>query len=337
MKLKRLKFTTILMLIVVGSLFAQVNNTHKATNAANQTAINANQTAISPINEMGITLETATGQIKGTLLLPTSSKKMPVVLIISGSGPTDRNGNNPMMINNSLKMLAQGLLEKGVASVRFDKRGIAESASAVVQESDLRFETYIKDVEAWVDLLKSDKRFSEIVILGHSEGSLIGMIAAQKKEVKKFISIAGAGFPAGEILREQLKAQPPTFLDLCLPIIEKLEKGETVSIVPPMLNSLFRPSVQPYMISWFKYNPQIEIAKLGKPILIIQGTTDIQVSILDAEKLAAASKNSQKQLIEGMNHILKDAPLDRQQNTETYTNPTLPIKAGLIDTIIKFL
>lgn len=338
MKLKRLKFTTILMLILVGSLFAQANNTHKAIDADSQNSINtANQKAISPINETAITLETATGQIKGTLLLPTSAKKMPVVLIIAGSGPTDRNGNNAMMPNNSLKMLAEGLLEKGIASVRFDKRGIGESASAVVQESDLRFETYIKDVEDWINLLKTDKRFSEIIILGHSEGSLIGMVAAQKKDVSKFISIAGIGVPAAEILREQLKAQPPMVLEQCLPIIEKLEKGETVANVPQMLYSLFRPSVQPYMISWFKYNPQIEITKLNKPILIIQGTTDIQVSVLDAERLASAAKNSQKQIIEGMNHILKTAPLDRQQNAQTYTNPTLPLNAGLIEAIVNFL
>ncbi len=327
MRLKRLQIATLLILTVVGA-FSTVSA--KALSPRSQQAI-------SPENGKAIILETATGQIKGTLLVPISTKKMPVVLIIAGSGPTDRNGNNPMMTNNSLKMLAEGLFAKGVASVRFDKRGIGESASVGVKEADLRFETYIKDVEDWINLLKTDKRFSEIIILGHSEGSLIGMIAAQKKEVKKFISIAGIGVPAAQIIREQLKSQPPAVLDLCLPILEKLEKGETVSNVPPMLNSLFRPSVQPYMISWFKYNPQKEIAKLNKPILIIQGTTDIQVGISDAEKLVAANKNSQKQIFEGMNHVLKDAPIDPQENAKTYTNPNLPLKAGLIEAIIKFL
>lgn len=284
-----------------------------------------------------ITLDTKTGEIKGTLLCPPTVKKIPVVLLISGSGPTDRNGNNPMMINNSLKMLAEGLFEKGIATVRFDKRGIAESQNAGIKEIDLRFESYVKDAEEWVELLKNDSRFSEVHILGHSEGSLIGMIAAQKENVSKFISIAGVGSPAGEILREQLKAQPPMVLQMALPFIEKMERGETVDEVPQMLQALFRPSVQPYMISWMKYDPQKEIAKLNMPVLIVQGTTDIQVTVSEAEKLAHANKKATKQIIEGMNHILKAADIDRQQNLQTYSMPDLPLKEGLVDTVAAFI
>ena len=287
--------------------------------------------------EKEIILETETGDIKGSLLIPSVSEKTAVVLIIAGSGPTDRNGNNPMMTNNSLKMLAEGLQENGIASVRYDKRGIGESENAGLQESELKFEHYVKDVEDWIELLKEDDRFSEIIVLGHSEGSLIGMIASQKNEMEKFISVAGVGVPAGDILREQLKAQPPVVLNQSLPIIEKLEKGETVEDVPQMLHSLFRPSVQPYMISWFKYDPQKEIAKLDKPILIIQGTTDIQVSVSDADKLASANQKSQKQIIEGMNHILKESESDRQKNMQTYSMPGLPLKKELMEIIVKFI
>ena len=289
------------------------------------------------IKDEAITLETKTGKIEGTLLYPNSAGKIPVVLIIAGSGPTDRNGNNPMMKNNSLKMLAERLSENKIASVRYDKRGIGESKNAGISESDLRFENYINDAKAWVDLLKKDTRFSEIIVIGHSEGSLIGMVASQKNEVTKFISLEGSGIPAGELIREQLKAQPPMVLTQSLPIIEKLENGETVDNVPQMLYSLFRPGVQPYMISWFKYDPQKEIAKLDKPVLIVQGTTDIQTSISDAEKLAAANKKAKKQIIEGMNHILKEADADRQKNIQTYTNPDLPLKDGLIKSIAEFI
>ena len=284
-----------------------------------------------------ITLETKTGEIKGTLLCPPAVKKMPVVLMIAGSGPTDRNGNNPMMTNNSLKMLAEGLFEKGIATVRFDKRGIADSKNAGLKEIDLRFENYVEDVEEWVELLKKDSRFSDIHLLGHSEGSLIGMIAAQKGNVTKFISIAGVGSPAGEILREQLKAQPPMVLQMASPFIEKMERGETVDDVPQMLQSLFRPSVQPYMISWLKYDPQKEIAKLNMPVLIVQGTTDIQVTVSEADKLANANKKATKQIIEGMNHILKAADIDRQKNLQTYSMPDLPLKEGLVDIIAAFI
>lgn len=288
-------------------------------------------------SEETVTLVTKTGEIKGSILLPPLAKKQPLVLIISGSGPTDRNGNNPVMTNNSLKMLAGELQKQGIASLRFDKRGIGESKNAGLKESDLRFEHYVEDVKAWIELIKVDKRFSEIIILGHSEGSLIGMIAAQKSAVKKFISVAGPGIPAGDIIREQLKAQPPFVLSQSLPIIAKLENGETVDEVPQMLNSLFRPSVQPYMVSWFKYNPQIEIAKLDKPILVIQGTTDIQVSVSDADKLNEANSKSQKFIIEGMNHVLKEAEANRQKNIQTYSMPNLPLKTELAEAVVKFI
>lgn len=284
-----------------------------------------------------IILETQTGKIKGTLLYPATQEKVPVVLIIAGSGPTDRNGNNPMMTNNSLKMLAEGLLKKGIASVRYDKRGIGASKESGFKEVDMRFEHYVKDAEAWIELLSKNEMLSNIIVLGHSEGSLIGMVASQKSEVWKFISVAGAGVSAGDIIREQLKVQPSFVINQSLPIIEKLENGETEDNIPQMLYSLFRPSVQPYMISWFKYDPQKEIAKLDMPILIAQGTTDIQMGVSDADKLTEANKRCQKQIIEGMNHILKESQADRQKNMQTYNMPDIPLKEELIEIIIAFI
>lgn len=289
------------------------------------------------VADLPITLQTETGNIEGTLLVPESKNKVLLVLIIAGSGPTDRDGNNPVMKNNSLKMLAEGLVENGIASVRYDKRGIGESKNAGVSESELRFEHYVQDAQAWVDFLSKDSRFSEIIVLGHSEGSLIGMIAAQNSEVDKFISLAGVGTPAGEIIREQLKPQPPFVLEQSLPILEKLEKGETVAEVPPMLFSLFRPSVQPYLISWFRYDPRQELAKLNKPVLIIQGTTDLQVGVADAEKLANATKRAELRILEGMNHILKEAESDRAKNIATYSMADLPLKTDLVKSVIEFI
>lgn len=287
--------------------------------------------------EEEIILSTKTGNIKGSLLLPADSVKIPVVLIIAGSGPTDRNGNNTMMTNNSLKLLAEELQKNGVASVRYDKRGIGESKSAGMLEQDLRFEHYIKDVEDWVELLKDNQSFSKVIVLGHSEGSLIGMIASQQGNVNKFISVAGAGRPAGDLIKEQLKTQPQYVIDQSLSIIDKLENGETVEKVPPMLFSLFRPSVQAYLISWFKYNPLEEIAKLDIPVLVIQGSTDIQVSVSDAHNLENANENAQKHIIKGMNHILKESVADIQKNIETYSNPELPLKPELSEVILKFI
>ena len=288
-------------------------------------------------NEESVTVKTGTDSIFGTYSIPDLKEKMPIVLIIAGSGPTNRNGNNPMMVNNSLKMIAENLNLNGIASLRFDKRGIGESKNAGSREADLRFEDYINDVKAWCALIKKDKRFSELIILGHSEGSLIGMMASQEKGVDKFISVAGAGFSAAAILRLQLQEQPPLVLEMCAPIIEKLERGETVNNAPEMLSALFRPSVQPYLISWFKYNPQTEIAKLKMPVLIIQGTTDMQVGVENAEKLSESNTSAKKIIIENMNHILKEADADRTKNIQTYSNSKLPLKEGFISEIVSFI
>jgi len=281
-----------------------------------------------------IVLETPTGNIEGTLLVP-SKKNVPLVLIIAGSGPTDRDGNSGSLKNNSLKMLAQGLYDNNIASLRFDKRGVAGSLSAY--KSELRFEDYINDVEQWTKVLKNDSRFSSVIILGHSEGSLIGMIAAQKGMVEKYISMAGPGVTMQATLRRQLADQPPYILSMSLPIIEELEKGKTVDSVPPLINALFRPSIQPYLISCFKYDPAIEITKVKCPILIIQGTTDIQIPVNEAEILASANSNSQLVIIEGMNHILKEAEAHRLLNLQTYGDPNLELKQGLIESITKFI
>ncbi len=288
-------------------------------------------------SEETITLKTETGNIEGTLTMPEIKLPFPVALIIAGSGPTDRDGNNPMMKNNSLKMLSSELVKKGIASLRYDKRGIAKSQQAGIKEADLRFEDYIQDAVSWVQFLKQNKSFSSITVIGHSEGSLIGIVVSQNKLVGKFVSIAGAGQAADQIIREQLKAQPQIVLDQSTPILDELIKGNKVENVPQMLFSLFRPSVQPYMISWFKYDPQTEIAKLKKPTLIVQGTTDIQVSVEDAKRLQTAKPDAKLVIIKGMNHIFKDAEVDRMKNLQTYNQPELPINNDLVEAISSFV
>lgn len=276
-------------------------------------------------------------QLYGTLTTPDESKKMAVALIISGSGPTDRNGNNPMMKNNSLKMLAEVLAKNGIASLRFDKRGIGESkAAGGATESTLVFENYIQDAKSWINYLRQDKRFSKIIVIGHSEGSLIGMIGGVKAD--KFISIAGAGDSADKIIKTQIGARSMKQLeDMTFPIIDSLKNGFTVKKVDPILNTLFRPSVQPYLISWFKYNPQTEIKKLTIPILILQGNNDIQVSVKDAENLSEANKTAELLIIDKMNHIMKITDGDRDANLATYNNETLPLSETLVDKIVSFI
>ncbi|MBF4518541.1 alpha/beta fold hydrolase [Flavobacterium sp. ANB] len=274
-------------------------------------------------------------QLYGTLTMPDITKKCPVALIIAGSGPTDRNGNNAMMKNNSLKMLAETLAKNGIASLRFDKRGIGESKTAAATESALVFENYIEDTKSWINYLKQDKRFSQLIVIGHSEGSLIGMIAGAKAD--KFISIAGAGDSADKILKAQIARKSNKEIeDLTFPIIDSLKNGKTVKNVDPMLNSLFRPSIQPYIISWFKYNPQTEIKKLTIPVLILQGNKDLQVTIKDAENLSEANKKAELLIIDKMNHVMKIIDGDEQANFASYNNETLPISEVMMNKIVSF-
>jgi hypothetical protein len=279
--------------------------------------------------EKVISIETGIGKLEGSLLTSDVKGSNTVALIIAGSGPTDRNGNNPSMTNNALKMLAEELALVGISSLRYDKRGIGQSKAAGLKEIDLRFDHYINDARHWIDYLVTLNNFNKIIVIGHSEGSLIGMIASQQTNVDKYISLAGAGQPIDLTIRAQLKAQPPIVLEQSTPILDKLLKGETVDNVPAFLNALFRPSIQPYMISWFKYDPRLEIAKLNKPVLIVQGDTDIQVSLTDADNLAIANNKAKKVVFKNMNHIFKQATLNRQANLLTYSQPDLPIKAEL--------
>ncbi len=289
--------------------------------------------------EQPITLKTPTGDIKGTLSLPQSKKSFPVVLIIAGSGPTDRNGNQTKLQNNSLKMMADSLRSHGIASVRFDKRGIGESVVAGQKESDLRFEAYVEDVKGWIALLAKEKKYSSIIVAGHSEGSTIGMIASiDNQAVNGYISIAGPARAADEMIKEQLMAQPEQVRDMVYPRLDTLKRGDTLTNVPLMLYTLFKPSVQPYLISWFKYSPIAEIKKLTIPALIVQGTTDIQVLEKDAEMLAAAYPKATKKMIQSMNHVLKDCvTTDKAAQVPIYSNPDMPLNKELVTTLVSFI
>lgn len=286
-----------------------------------------------------VQLKTESGTIHGSLLVPQLAmiEPAPVVLIIAGSGPTDRNGNQPMMQNNSLKLLAEALYEYGIASLRYDKRGIAASQAAGGRESDLRFQHYIDDAADWIQILKEDSRFNSVVVAGHSEGSMIGMAAVKQAGADLFISITGPGNSLDNVIRKQLQNQPPFVRDAAFPILDQLSAGEQVSDVPPMLVSLFRESVQPYLISIFQFDPAAEIAKLQIPVMIIHGTADLQIDNEETELLKNAAPQGVYLEIADMNHVLKTIDGDLQQNMQSYNNPNLPLADGLIEGITEFI
>lgn len=292
------------------------------------------------IVEDSVSLATPAGPVFGTLELPAHSFPVPVVLIIAGSGPTDRNGNSIALPgeNNSLKLLAAGLAERGIASARYDKRGIGASRAALTREEDVRFEDYIADAKGWVLKLRADPRFSTVTIVGHSEGSLIGMIAAREGGADAFVSLEGAGRNAKDIIIAQLAAQlPAAVVDQAKNIMARIEAGQQVDSIPPFLAPLFRPSVRPYLVSWFKYTPSAEIARLSVPALIVQGTSDIQTSGEDAKLLASSLPSARLLMIDGMNHVLKSTPPGRAEQLPSYSDPSLPVVPKLLDDLASFI
>ena len=286
-----------------------------------------------------ITLDTGTGELFGSLLLPKSDNRVPVVLIISGSGPTDRDGNNADGgRNDSLKRLAWVLAKHNIASVRYDKRGVAASLAATPDERNLTVEAYVADAQAWGRKLKTDPRFGQLIVLGHSEGALIASLAAPDIDADAVISVSGSARPVDQVIREQLGNRLPQPLMLrSNQLLDSLKAGKTDDNVPPPLQVIFRPSVQPYLISLFRQDPAAAFAKLKMPALIIQGSNDIQVGVNDARLLKAAKPDAELALIEGMNHVMRIVPNDVKRQLASYKDPQLPLAAELGTRILGFI
>ena len=286
-------------------------------------------------------LKTATGSIFGTLTIPATVGPMPLVVIIPGSGPTDRDGNNRQMQNNSLLMIADSLAKWGIATLRYDKRGIGESKASAI-ESKLRFEDYVGDVADWLKMLRADKRFSRFYIFGHSEGSLIGMLAAKKTHVDGFISAEGPALPADEVLLAQLRSSPNISqgkTDTMTALLSQLRaKGRIDNVPAGFYQAFLRPSVQGYYASWMKYNPSVEIKGITAPILIIQGTADLQVDTAQARMLATARPGAKLIIIPQMNHIFKEVdPEHPESNMATYYEAGTPIMSAPVRAVAAFI
>ncbi len=275
----------------------------------------------------------------GTLLLPDGAGPHPTLILLPGSGPVDRDGNLPGLVNNSLRLLAEDLAERGVATLRADKRGVGASYAAAPDEALLRLETYVDDTIHWMRALNDDLAITRVGLLGHSEGALIATMAAQRAALDRLVLVAGAGSPAGPTILRQLTAAgtPPELVAAARSIIVRLLRGEAVTQVPPELTPLFRPSVQPYLTSWLLRDPAAELAAVRCPVLVVQGTADLQTQVSDARLLAASRPGARLLLVPAMNHVLKAPPEGRAANLAAYADPDLPLAAGLVEGIARFV
>lgn len=279
--------------------------------------------------------------LSGTMTVPdNASGKIPVVLIISGTGTLDRDGNSEKLNikSNAYKLLAQDLAKSGIASLRYDKRRVGESQMRD-KEDNLRFDDYVDDAIGQINMLKDDKRFSKIIVLGHSEGVLVGTLAVAETEgtSNALISVEGFGRRADYLLKEQMKSQPGYMSDGFNRILDSLKIGSVQKKVDISLYPYIRPSIQNYLMSWLRFDPTDELKKVRVPVLIIQGTTDLQMPVIEGDKLKHARSSNTYVVMRGMNYVFREAPEDKEKNIATYTQPNLPLKPEFVTTVTDFI
>ena len=273
--------------------------------------------------------------VDGTLLLPNKIDKPNLAIIIAGSGPTDRDGNQNLLKNNSLKKLAERLSENGIATFRYDKRIVKQMRQGNI-DYNISFDDFITDAISVINFFKTKDDFNKIYIIGHGQGSLVGMIAA-KDGADGYVSVAGAGKPIDEVIVDQINNTAPMFNEDTKRVFSVLKEGKVTDDYPLALATVFNKEVQPFMMSWMKYSPQLELKKLDIPILIINGTKDLQVSIEEANLLKAAVENTQIEIIEKMNHILVPIEGDNLENSKSYNESFRKLSLKLIDVIVEFV
>lgn len=282
------------------------------------------------------------GPLSGTLLGEAAGR--PVVLIVPGSGPTDRDGNNPIgMAAAPYRLLAEALAAQGIASVRIDKRGMFGSRAAVPDPDRVTMEDYAADIHTWVRTIRARTGARCVWVLGHSEGGLVALVAAQQGgALCGLILVATAGRPIGSVLHDQIAADPANapLLPALDAALARAAAGQSIdaAMLPSALAGLFPPGLATYWRSVLGYDPAVLIASYRGRVLIIQGLRDIQVSAADAERLAAADRFARLVLVEGANHVLKAVPDgDRQANVAAYSDASLPLARGIVGPIVAFV
>lgn len=265
-----------------------------------------------------LNIQTQTGVIKGTFI---DQEKDKLVIIIPGSGPTDRDGNSMMLDgkNDSLRMLANALKGKGVSTYRYDKR----------TESDLLFDDFVDDLVSIIKYFR-DEGYEDITLAGHSQGALVSFIAANNESVERVISLSGAGYPIDIIIAKQLG------VDSIEPFMEMVKNDEPFEGQLESLKMLFNKEVLAFLESWIKYNPAKELMNISVPLLLVRGTNDLQVFKEDINILKETKPDAKVLIIEDMNHVLKIVE-DEKENMESYTSINYKISDILIEEMMKFL
>ncbi len=260
-------------------------------------------------------------------------------VIIAGSGPTDRNGNNAFGLKtDAYRLIAEELEKAGVATVRYDKRGVGASTAKITSEEALTIEQFADDALKVAEWLRQQKGVRDVVLIGHSEGGIIALLAADRIKPKALVLLASPGRPLALLINEQMNhpAVPDAIREKALPILAALDRGETVSTVPTELMGIFRPGIQGFLRSLMKIDPAALLAASPLTTLVIGGSKDVQVTRADFDALTRARPNIESLWVTDMTHSLKALPTGALQQ-RTYTDPSLPLAGGMIQSVIGFL
>ncbi|NQW50112.1 MAG: alpha/beta fold hydrolase, partial [Rhodospirillales bacterium] len=271
--------------------------------------------------------------LAGTLLMPLFSEiqYVPGIVLVAGSGPTDRNGNNPLAPEriDLLKDIAELLAHNGIASLRYDKRGIGQSTprprgSLEQQEAFFAWGNFVADVEAaHAELLRRDEiKPYATALLGHSEGGLLALAASKALAAKKLHALVLAATPGRkleDILRAQIARDAPPALRLPTDraIEAILATGRVPNNLPRELELLFPLYAGPFLQSLLSFDPAAALAESRLACLIVQGGADRQVVPMEdvqplIDTLGARGVSGEAVVIPQVSHNLKAVagPLD---------------------------
>ena len=276
------------------------------------------------------------GNLGAFLTIPDGVEKPPVALLIAGSGSTDHDGNGPQAKPATLKKLAEQLAAQKIATLRYDKRGAGGWKAEFGKPEDFRFKDYVDDAVSLVNYLREGRKFSRIVVVGHSEGGLVAILAARQVQIDRLVLLVTAARRQGDLVKAQLEKRqiPPDVLDPILKAIDSIMAGQIVD--PPPRGLAIAPSMQPSVASAFTVDPIEPIKSIDRPILIVGGGHDLQVARLDFSALAAAAQVAKTLWLPDMNHVLVDVT-DDADNLAAYNQPERALDATMIDAVADFI
>jgi Lysophospholipase len=285
------------------------------------------------------TIKVKGGTLYASLLTPSPDSKKSLAIIVAGSGPTDRDGNTPLLNgkNDSLKALAYALKDNGIASFRYDKRTSGKSVKTM-KDIPAEFNLFVDDLAACIRYLKQNENYERIYLVGHSKGCLVALLAAQQEGVDGVISIAGAARPIDEVMAEQYGRIDSSLEKQVRDEIKAIKAGRESVLENEDLKKAFTEENRRFLRTWLVYDPALEAAKLNIPLYFIYGTSDSQVKPYEIQYFGDMINDKNSKIISQMNHVLKVTPEDdKKEDKKRYSDPSYPLHPELISTIVRFM